>query len=327
MTKSKEILSKRALIIIGIVSLITFFVGVILIFLGYNEAFYIENSLVQIIFGIITYSGNFFFLIVFIAIFSFSYDKRFANNFFFIYILSGYVNTLIKEIVQDPRPSTNISKSAQRGYASSGYGFPSGHAQVAVTNWGFTAYYFKDKLKPYVIPVILSIFICLVAISRIIIGVHDLQDIIGGLLIGIGILILFLHLRPIITEKFNVLSLSIKIILAIIVPVLLFVLGTLFLPESGYSINIYAVLGGSLLGLSLGQVLEDEYIRYEPSELNLRQKIINLIIGLGILLFYLIFIYGLIIGTDFHEFLRNAIVSFIITLLMPLIFTKINRNL
>ncbi len=326
MTESKEILSKRALILIGIISLMIFLVGVILIVLGYNEAFYIENPLVQIIFGIITYSGNALFLILVIAIFSFSYDKRFANNFFFIYILSGYINTLIKEIVQDPRPSTNISKSAQRGYASSGYGFPSGHAQVAVTNWGFTAYYFKDKLKPYIVPVIFSIFIFLVAVSRIIIGVHDLQDIIGGLLIGIGILILFLHLKPIISEKFNALSLSMKIVLAIIVPILLYVLGTLFLPESKYGINIYAVSGGSLLGLLLGQVLEKEYIRYEPSELIFRQKIINLIIGLGILLIYLIFIYSLIIGTDIHEFIRNAIVSFIITLLMPLIFTKINRN-
>ena len=224
MTESKEILSKRALIIIGIISLIIFFVGVILIFLGYNEAFYVENSLVQIIFGIITFSGNAFFLIIVIAIFTFSYDKRFAKNFFFIYILSGYINTLIKEIVQDPRPSTNISKSAQRGYASSGYGFPSGHAQVAVTNWGFTAYYFKDKLKPYVIPVIFSIFIFLVAVSRIIIGVHDLQDIIGGLLIGIAFLILFLHLKPIVSEKFNLLSLTMKLILAIIVPVLLLIL-------------------------------------------------------------------------------------------------------
>ncbi|TFG30050.1 MAG: phosphatase PAP2 family protein [Promethearchaeota archaeon] len=326
MIETKEILSKRALIIIGIVSLIIFFIGVILIILGYNEAFYIENSLVQIVFGIITYSGNAFFLIIFIAIFSFTYDKRYANNFFFIYILSGYINTLIKEIVQDPRPSTNISKSAQRGYASSGYGFPSGHAQVAVTNWGFTAYYFKDNLKPYIIPIICSIFIFLVAISRLIIGVHDLQDIIGGLLIGIGILILFIDLKPIASEKINVLSFSIKLILAIIVPVLLFVLGTLFLPESEYGINIYAVSGGSLLGLLLGQVLEDKYIKYEPSELNLRQKIINLIIGLGLLMIYLIFIYGIIIGTDIHEFIRNAIVSLIITLIMPFIFTKINRK-
>ena len=326
MTESKEILSKRALIIIGIISLIIFFVGVILIFFGYNEAFYVENSLVQIIFGIITFSGNAFFLIIVIAIFTFSYDKRFAKNFFFIYILSGYINTLIKEIVQDPRPSTNISKSAQRGYASSGYGFPSGHAQVAVTNWGFTAYYFKDKLKPYVIPVIFSIFIFLVAVSRIIIGVHDLQDIIGGLLIGIAFLILFLHLKPIVSEKFNLLSLTMKLILAIIVPVLFFLLGTYFLPESEYGINIYAVSGGSLLGLLLGHILEEKYIKYEPSELDIKQKIINLIIGIGLLLVYLIFIYGLIIGTDFHEFIRNAIVSFIITLLMPLIFTKINRN-
>jgi membrane-associated phospholipid phosphatase len=326
MAESKEILSKGALILIGIISLTIFIIGILLIALGYNEAFYVENSIVLLIFEIITFSGNAFFLIIFIAIFTFSYDKRYAKNFFMIYILSGYVNTLIKEIVQDPRPSTNISKSAQRGYTSSGYGFPSGHSQVAVTNWGFTAYYYKDKLKPYVVPIIFSIFIFLVSVSRIIIGVHDLQDIIGGFLIGIGLLILFLYLRPIVSEKFNKLSLSTKIILSIIVPVLLYLLGTYFLPETGYGINIYAVSGGSLLGLLLGHILEEKYVKYEPSELNIRQKIINLIIGIGLLLFYLIFIYGLIIGTGFHEFIRNMIISFMITFLIPLIFIKINRN-
>ena len=82
MTESKEILSKRALIIIGIISLAIFIIGFILIALGYNEAFYIENSTVQLIFGIITLLGSAFFLYIIIAIFTFSYDKRFAKNFF-----------------------------------------------------------------------------------------------------------------------------------------------------------------------------------------------------------------------------------------------------
>ncbi len=326
MSEDKEILSKKALILIGITSFTIFVVGIILLLSGYNEAFYIDNFIVQLIFGIITLAGNALVLIIIIAIFSFIYDKRFAKKFFMLYIFSGVINTIIKAIIKDPRPPTNISKAGERGYTSSGYGFPSGHAQVAVTNWGYTAYHVKDKLKPYMAPTIFSIFIFLITISRIIIGVHDLQDIIGGLLIGIGILIAFLYLEPLISEKINSLCLSMKIILAIIIPFLLFLIGTLFLPESGYGINIYAISGGSLLGLSLGYVLEGYFVNYDPSELGTKQKIINLIIGIGVLLVYLIFVYGIITGTDIHEFIRNAIVSFMITFLLPLLFKKINRN-
>ena len=327
MTEFKEILSKRSLIVIGLISLLLFISGMIFLILDYNEALYIENSIVQLIFEIITFTGNGLFLILVIAIFSFIYDKRFAAGFFLMWIISGINNSMLKEIVKEPRPLTNITKADERGYSSSGYGFPSGHAQVAASNWGITAYHFKDKARPNLIPVIFSIFIFLVALSRAIIGVHSLKQIVWGLLIGIIILIAFLYLEPIISEKINLLSLPMKLILAIVVSVLFVVIGTLLFPEfAGYGVNIYAVSGGSLLGLSVGYFLEGEYVKYEPSELNSKQKVINLTVGIVLLLIFLVFIYGLITGSDILLFIQNAILSLIITLLIPFIFTKINRS-
>ena len=95
MSEFKEILSKKALIAIGIISLSILIVGMILMALGYNEACFIENSVVQIIFEIITFTGNGLFLIMVIAIFSFIYDKRFAKNFFLMWILSGSINSML----------------------------------------------------------------------------------------------------------------------------------------------------------------------------------------------------------------------------------------
>jgi len=324
MTESKEILSKRSLMVIGFISLLLFIIGMILLILDYNEALYIKNSFVQLIFEIITFTGESLFLILVFAILIFIYDKRFAVSFFLMYGISGICNSMLKEIIKEPRPLTNITKSDEPVL---GYGFPSGHAQVAASNWGLTAYHFKDKARPLLIPVVFSIFIFLVALSRVIIGVHSLKQIIWGLLIGIIILIAFLYLEPIISEKFNLLSLPMKLILAIVLSVLLYVIGTLLFPEfAGYGENIYAIAGGSLLGLSVGSLLEREYIKYEPSELNSKQKVINLIVGLALLLIFLIFIYGLIIGLDILLFIQNAILAFIITLLIPFIFTKINRS-
>lgn len=322
MTDYEEILSKRALIIIGSIWMTILVVGIILITLGLNEAFYVRDPTIQIIFEIITSSGSSFYIILLIAILTFSYDKRFSKNFFILYIFSGFLNTLLKVSIKDPRPTTNFLRSEP----VQGYGFPSGHAQLAVTNWGFVAYQFKDKLKPNVVPILFSIFIFLIAISRIILGVHDIQDIVGGLLIGIALLLLFIYLNPIISEITEKLSLSIKIIIAVIIPILVYLIGTLFFSETRYSVNIYAIMAGSLFGILIGNIFEEKYIKYEPTELEAKQKIINLVIGLVILLIYLIFIYRSITGTDFHEFVRNAIISLMITLVMPFIFTKIKKN-
>jgi membrane-associated phospholipid phosphatase len=327
MVESEKVLSKRALEIIGVICTILLLFGSILIILEYNEALYIENSVAQFIFEIITFTGNGVFLILVIAVTTFIYDKRFAKNFFLMWIISGSLNSMLKEIFQEPRPKTNITKASERGYSSSGYGFPSGHAQVAASNWGFSSYHFKDKIKSQLIPIFFSIFIFLVALSRAIIGVHSVKQIVWGLLIGIIILITFLYLNPIFAEKFNTLSLPIKITLAVLVSILIAVLGTLLFPEfAGYGINIYATSGGSLLGLSVGFIFEGEYVNYEPSELTIRQKITNLTIGIGLLLIYFIFFYNLMFGTDILIFIQHAVLSFMIIFVIPFIFTKINKN-
>lgn len=328
MTEFKEILSKRSLILIGFISLLIFIIGMILLVLGYNQAFYVEDSSIQFIFIIISDLGPSWLTLYLIAILYFIYDKRFAKNLYSLYLFSAYMNALIKDIFQDPRPPT------KRGSSLPGYGFPSGHAQITLDYWGYIAYHFKDKSKHHLIPILLSIIIFLVAISRIIIGVHDLQDIIGGLLIGIAILIAFLYLEPIFSEKINSFNALTKIVLAIVISILLCIIATLLFPEPQYGINVYALNGGALLGLFVGNILECEYIKYEPSELTKKQKVINLIIGTVILIVYNLFAIGLIWiamvnylfieGIEIQLFVIAAIDTFMITFLIPFLFTKIN---
>ncbi len=336
MSEQENILSKKALTIIGIISIIIFVAGISLFALGYNEAFYIENTIVQAIFQVITSTSEPLVLIVVIAVFYFIYDKKFAKNLALSLIFAISLNAFLKSIFQDPRPPTNVDPNAEYGYIETSYGFPSSTTQAAIATWGYIAYEFKDKPKPYVVPVILSIFIFLVAISRIIIGVHDLQDIIGGLLIGIGLLIAFIYLEPIIAEKFNTLNLIIKILIASALSVSLFLIGVLLFPTSGLELvenpPIYSDSGafgqvmGALLGLSVGYLLENKYVNYQPSEVDKKWKIINLILGLIITLVLYIVLSFLIHGNVFLRFIRYAVLSFVVFLFVPWIFTKINRK-
>ncbi len=336
MAEQEKLLSQNALVIIGIISGIVFVVGMFLLTLGYNEAFYVEDPLVRAIFQVITDLGSDIVFIIIMAILYIIYDKRFAKNLAFNLLFTGYLNAFIKGIFQDPRPDTNIDPSEEYGYIETSYGFPSGHTQNAVTVWGYIAYEFKDKTKSYIVPIILSILIFLISVSRMIIGVHDLEDVIGGYVIGICFLIAFIYLEPIISPKVNELSLQMKILIAVVISILLFAIGTLLFPAAGLELvknaPVYTDAGnfgsvtGAMLGLSIGYLLENEYIKYEPSDLNKKQKCINLIIGIIILI---ITYYGLdliISGNVFLRFIRYALIAFILTLVAPLIFRKINRK-
>ncbi len=342
MSETKGYLSKRGLMVIGITWLIILIIGLILYFTDQNEAFYDGRSSIQSIFKAISYLGENLVFIIIIAVLYLGYNKRFAKNLTLSLLFSHYLVELTKEIFQDPRPITNQDPEGDYGVIESSFGFPSGHAQNAVAFWGYAGNEFKDKYKYKdipIIPVILSVIIFLVAISRIIIGVHDLQDIIGGLLIGIGFLLAFIYLEPILSKQFNKLGFITKIIIAVVVSIALFLIGTLLFPNAGAGVYVsstppsypdegaFGTVGGVLLGFGVGYILEHEYIKYDPAQLTTKRKVINVIIGLAIAL--IIFIpldYLLEINSVFYRFARYAILAFILTYVVPFICTKISKK-
>ena len=81
MSEKKEYLSKRALLIIGITSLVILIVGVILYYANLNEAFYSDSSTAQAIFKAITYLGEPIVFIIIVAILFIGYNKKYAKHF------------------------------------------------------------------------------------------------------------------------------------------------------------------------------------------------------------------------------------------------------
>lgn len=345
MSEEREFLSKRGLIIIGIVSLIILLVGIILYYSGLNEEFYSESG--QTFFKIVTYLGEPIVFLVIILILYLSYNKTVAKNLLLSLLISYYINQWVKDIFQDERPDTNIDLSEDYNLIETSYGFPSGHTQNATAFWGYLGYSFKDNytLKQVpIIPVVISCLIFLVAISRIVIGVHDLQDIIGGLLIGIGVLLAFIYLEPICSKQFNRLNVVTKIILVIIIAICVFLVPTLLFPEAGFGAVAYVtpqpsplpppyadggafgLVGGVILGFGVGYALEQEYVKYDSSSLTNKKKLMNILLGLVIsLIIFIPLEYLLEINSTFYRFFRYALLAFIISYIIPLICVKINK--
>lgn len=91
---------------------------------------------------------------------------------------------IIKLIVQRVRPENAMIEA-------SGYSFPSGHTTSAVLLFGIVIYIaYKEKVKRFWLILSGSIaMVLLIAFSRIYLRVHWLTDVIAGIFLGIGLVL------------------------------------------------------------------------------------------------------------------------------------------
>ena len=311
--------TSRFILYIGALTAVTFIIGLILYLSGFNLFFnylFMDNDIIFTIFRGITELGDTLVYLLVIVVAWYIYDKRFAKNLAINLLSSYYFNNIVKDIFQDPRPPTNYKVGA------GGYGFPSGHSQNGAAAWGYLAYEAYRKKNKILFWVFL-ILIYFIAGSRLIIGVHDLQDVWGGLTLGFIWLILFILIEPKISEIIGRLSFIIKAILAIVLPLVLFIVALLVFPSS---LADYGLISGGLMGLSLGYVIETKWIKYEPRELTTKYRILNLIIGLIITLILYFGLSLLFPESPIMDLLQYFILSLLLVTLVPWIFTKIDRK-
>lgn len=137
---------------------------------------------------IITFLGSAYTLItITVLLILFSKDKiYFSINLIGIFLL----NQLLKHIIQRPRPvDINIINE-------NGYSFPSGHSMISMAVYGFLIYYIyknmNNKRLKWILILLLSILILLIGFSRIYLGVHYASDVLGGFILSLIWLIIFI---------------------------------------------------------------------------------------------------------------------------------------
>lgn len=117
------------------------------------------------------------------------YIKKFKREglFLLLTMLSGVVSTIVKYLVNRPRPSSDVVKIALQTHQQS---FPSGHVMFYVIFFGFMAlivYNLKaiNKILRIAIGILCMVMIFTIPISRIYLGAHWFTDVLGGFLLGI----------------------------------------------------------------------------------------------------------------------------------------------
>lgn len=117
-------------------------------------------------------------------------NKKIGISIFSNLVIVTILNQLLKAILQRPRPTE------YRIVEETGYSFPSGHSMVSMAFYGYLIYliykYVKNKYIKWISIVLLSILVCSIGISRIYLGVHYTSDVLGGFLISMSYLVIYI---------------------------------------------------------------------------------------------------------------------------------------
>ena len=198
--KAKEFINKYLIWIILVLGLLLFFYLVRLI--NANTISVLDNYIYNLIKGFIspkmtpivkfiTEFGNYTVMIpVIILFYLFNKDKSF-NRYFTINLVAIFTsNFIVKNIIRRDRP-IDINLIIENGFS-----FPSGHSMVSFAFYGFIIYYIYcsrlSKTWKVIIISTLILLILLIGFSRIYLGVHYASDVIGGFVLALVYLIIFI---------------------------------------------------------------------------------------------------------------------------------------
>ena len=145
----------------------------------------------QTIMGIITLLGTEIFYILFMPAIYWCVDAWAGLRIGVMLLSSTCFNGFFKIILKGPRPYW-LSDKIVPGVHETSFGIPSGHAMNSTAVWGWSALETKDRRAL----VGATIIVLLVSLSRLVLGVHFLSDVLLGLLLGVLLLIAFNHQRP-----------------------------------------------------------------------------------------------------------------------------------
>ncbi len=94
-------------------------------------------------------------------------------------------NTWLKGVVGEPRPFEAGGGAVSRWVraTAAGSSWPSGHAQNTAAVWGFVALRARRRW----VWVLAAVLVVLVAATRVLLGVHFVHDVAGGVVVGLGV--------------------------------------------------------------------------------------------------------------------------------------------
>lgn len=141
--------------------------------------------------AVFSFIGSPAFYLPFIAVLAWWRERRFAFEIGALVVVTAFVNDLAKLLVQAPRPYW-VTASIIPYEAQASFGFPSAHAELAAAIWGLVAL----RVGRPLVTAGCALLVLLIGTSRLVLGVHYPVDVVGGYLIGLALLAVFVLVWP-----------------------------------------------------------------------------------------------------------------------------------
>ncbi len=176
------------------------------------------------------------------------------------------LNNVLKDIIGAQRPYQEYPDLVdnKRGYTATGYSMPSGHVQGSSTFFVAIAYYVKRR---WMMVCAISITL-LMMISRMYLGVHYIQDVLVGGLLGIAVAIGMMVMYRRYEGNDALLHRFYVIVLIVFFPFFFILQGNDFF--RGY---------GILVGLVFGVIFEKNYVKF-TMDISIYKKVLRYVFGL-----------------------------------------------
>lgn len=261
-----------------------------------------NNSVIDAFFVLVTLLGYEEFYLLLIPVVVWNVDKRVGVRLASLLLLSVYLNFVVKDALAWPRPPADqVRRIIDEPFS----GMPSGHAQTSVVIFGYLA---SVGMLGWGVAALIA---GSVGASRVFLGVHFPQDVIGGWLIGsllLGVALWFL--RQLDETR---LSTTVMWAAALGVPVALTLAHPT--PETVQSM-------GALFGLGAGYLLEEKWVGFEAHAAR-RQQIAKLAVGIAVLVVLWLGLKVILPAGAVFRFGRYGLLGLWGTLFAPALFVKL----
>ncbi|GAB2249342.1 hypothetical protein Droror1_Dr00012701 [Drosera rotundifolia] len=162
----------------------------------------LQHKSLDVLFSVLSCVVSVPFYTGFLPLLFWSGHVKLARQMTLLMAFCDYIGNCIKDAISAPRPSCppvrRITATKDEEEHAQEYGLPSSHTLNTVCLSGYMLYYILsqdqngDSGLAFVGFSAVSLFIGLIGLGRIYLGMHSLIDIIGGLVMGLGILVFWI---------------------------------------------------------------------------------------------------------------------------------------
>ena len=140
------------------------------------------------------------FLLTILTILTLIFKEYIKDMFIFIFsVLPIVTGSYLKKLISRPRPDGNVAKIWIK---EKSYNFPSTHAAVATSFYGFLGFLVVYYNLSIYLFVACAAMIILISYSRIYLGVHFISDVLAGIILGLINLFVLLQIYSYLPDNF-----------------------------------------------------------------------------------------------------------------------------